>query len=199
MRKKSLLVLLFCQFASFVLMADPSSSNVELDTTPVGEPIQIELLIVMALVAFILFKIFGVGKIKSPPPMPQMPSMPAPQKPLLQQVNDAIGGMQEVGDNTYAGGKMVKKSGDMETYLVMAQVDKSHIRKQERAAAQAAYERYEKTIFYLKIVVGVFIVFILVVTHETLIEWGIAIYDFVLGLFASSPDAGGAGTETTTP
>jgi len=167
-------------FLVAMCVADPSS--VGPPDQPAGDPVRIEILVVLALVAFALFKLFGVGKTKELPP----PKAPRP-KPLLKQVHEAIGGMEEVGDKTYVGGKLVASKRDVETYLMMAQVDRSHIRKQERAIAQAEYQNYERKLFYLKVAVGVFAIIFLAFTHETLIAWGKSAYEFISGLFASGP------------
>lgn len=180
MKKRAFLISIIIQLLLVAwVIADPSS--VDPVEKPPGEPIRVEVMVVLALVAFALFKIFGVGKTKElPPPKPPRP------KPLLKQVHEAIGGMEEVGDKTFVGGKLVASKRDVETYLMMAQVDKSHIRKQERAIAQAEYQNYERKLFYLKVAVGLFTILLLAITHETLIEWGKGAYSFISGLFASS-------------
>lgn len=181
-KRTTLLTLVMLVISITCLFADPSSVNPE--DQPAGEPVRIEILVVLALVAFALFKLFGVGNKKAPPPPPK----PKP-KSLLKQVNEAIGGMQEIGDKTYVGGKLVASKKDVETYLMMAQVDRSHIRKQERAMAEEAYQNYERKIFYLRVAVGLFIIFILAITHETLIEWWNVSSTYLKELFASSPSS----------
>ena len=161
-----------------IAMADPSS--VGPNDQPAGEPIRVELLVVLALAAFVLFKLFGVGKTKAPPP-----PKPPKAKPLLKQVHEVIGDLQEVGDKTYVGGKLVSSKRDVETYLMMAQVDRSHIRKQERAMAQEHYQNYERRIFYFKLALGVLIILVLALTHETLIEWWNISYNYIKGLIGS--------------
>jgi hypothetical protein len=127
-----------------------------------GEPMRWEFLIVVLGILFILFKFFGVRKKEKeeapepdapPPPPPPPPPMPK-AKPLMVQVAEALGeDLKEVGKNVHMGSKRMTPPGDTETYLMMAKLDKSYIRKEERAIAEARYAEYEEQIQRLKYII----------------------------------------------
>ncbi len=64
---------------------------------------------------------------------------PEPERPpsLAELVSEEINDLQLVGPNTKVGSKLIKKKGDVETYLMLAEIDKRHIREEERAKARA--------------------------------------------------------------
>ncbi|MFT5617837.1 MAG: hypothetical protein ACI85I_001063 [Arenicella sp.] len=170
-------LLLFGICWNLALFANPETN--EPFEKPAGEPLRIEYLMLIAVIAFVLFKIFGIGK---KPPAPTMVATGAPRpkaKPMMQQVSETIGGLEEVGKGTYVGGKMVSESRDVQTYLMLAQVDRAAIRKEERAKAEAAVAKYEKKLFYMKVTIGVLALLFIIFTHRTFINWFYAIKEFV--------------------
>jgi hypothetical protein len=108
------------------------------------------------------------------------PGAPRPKaKPMMQQVSETIGGLEEVGKGTYVGGKMVSESRDTQTYLMLAQVDRAAIRKEERAKAEAAFARYEKKLFYMRVAVGVLALLFIIFSYRTFIDWYYAVKEFI--------------------
>lgn len=130
----------------------------------VGEPIRWEYLFIIIALLYILFRFFGVKSnnapaveddddddeeeedLPPPPPPPVAPPPAPPSKPLMVQASEAIGDLEEVGKNVHVGGKRMSDAGDAETYLMMAKVDKSYIRKEEKLIAQEKYDQYEEEI-----------------------------------------------------
>ncbi len=97
----------------------------------------------------------------------------------MQQVSETIGGLEEVGKGTYVGGKMVSDSRDIQTYLMLAQVDRATIRKEEQAKAKAAFAKYEKKLFYMRVTVGVLALLFIIFTYQTFIDWYYIVKEFV--------------------
>ena len=175
MKRKSFqyFLILLAVISQFSAWANVNAVGTE-DEMPYGEPIRLEYLLLIALGAFLLFKLFGLGSKPAPPPAPKPKS-----KPLMQQVAETIGGMEEVGKDTYVGSKLMGDRNDVQTYLMMAQIDRKAVRKEERARAEANYAAYQRRIFYWRLVSIVMVVAFLAIFHETLIGWFISAKDFI--------------------
>lgn len=109
----------------------PEEPAADLDNGPAA--------VVLFLFAVFLFGLTFRKKVVPPPEPPK-------ERPLIDRVLDEIGRMDQLGPYGRFGGKMIASKDDVESYIFVAQVDKSHVRVEERSKAEARYRGYERTI-----------------------------------------------------
>ena len=109
------------------------------------------------LFAFILFLIF---KLVEPPVKKSKKAIEEPKpKAFAEIAREQIGQMRQVGNYSVVGGKLLESKNDVETYMLLARVNKQHIRAEE----EAKYKTKVKNIMIVSTVIMTLITALIVI------------------------------------
>ena len=123
-----------------IFILGSASYNAEL---PLGSSFSAEQLMVLLLGIFLLFKFFSGT---NTPPKKKIKQKKITFQEILMT---GIGTLKPIGNNIYEKRKLISKKNDVETYLTVTKIDRSHIRVEEKQKAESNYTVFVIIIFVL--------------------------------------------------